>query len=266
MRRALSILCLLAAPALVLALPPQAFDDAWAAAGASAGGGGYSDDVTAISSLKHYWTVLDTSSVTLDGTNVASWTASVGGNVAAPTNAAQRPFWDSADYGNRGGLGFGGGQAMSLSASIPSTNVLIVAVGFRATQTTLLTFLARHDSTGGPALALWSDSTAYFHPDANDMGVSSSAAGFSNRLVYAAAHFGGNVTTNNAVLWKNGTRMVPISSYSQAAPGPSFTRIGARQADGWTVGRINAIAVFYPVADTNEAQSIIATMQGVYPL
>jgi hypothetical protein len=227
---------------------------------------GYSDAITAHPLTRHYWTVLDTASIALDGTNVASWTATVGGNVAAPTNAVQRPWWDAADYGNHGGLGFGGGQAMNLSVPIPSTNALIVVVGFRATQSTMFGAIARHDSTGGPYLGLWNNTTAYFNPDANDTGIQASAAAMSNRFVFSAAHFGGNVTTNNTAMWFNSVRISGVSTFSQAGPGPSFTRIGARQADGWAIGRINAVMAFYPVNDTNEAQSIIATVQGVYPL
>ena len=262
-RRASILVMLLASSSAAYEAPPGAYFYSYLIPATPAG---YSDAITSHALIKHYWTVLDTASVTLDGTNVASWTATVGGIVAAPTNAAQRPWRDAADYGNRGGIGFGGGQAMNLSEAIPSTNALFVVVGHRATQNTMFCILARHDSTGGPAFALWNNTTAYFNPDANDYGVSASAAGVSNRLMFSAAHFGGNVTTNNTAIWYSTTRAMGLSTYSQAAPGPIFNRIGARQADGWAIGRINAIAVFYPVADTNEAQSIIATVQGVYPL
>lgn len=260
-RRAGIFVLLLAASAAAYEAPPPGANFYRYLVASSAG---YSDAITAHPLTRHYWTVLDTASIALDGTNIASWTATVGGNVAAPTNAVQRPWWDSADYGGRGGIGFGGGQAMDISPAIPSTNALFVVIGFRQTHFTMFTVLSDSNSTGSPFFGFVNH--AYFHPDADDTGVFAGATGISNRLLFAAAHFGGNVTTNTAAMWNSTNRMRLNGTYSSPAPGPIFTRIGARNDSGWAIGRINAIAVFYPVADTNEAQSIIATVQGVYPL
>ena len=263
-RRAILAALMLASPAL--AFPPSAIDDMMGGLIATSTSGGYSDAIQTDSRLIFRLTTLDTSSYSLSGTNLASWTDTKGRLVASSTGNA-RPWYVADDFNGKAGFGFGGGQYLDIAGSIPSTNVLIVVVGYRATQTTMFTVLSHTNATSGLLFSLWNDQTLYFNPAApNVQGASFSAVGVSNRILVSAAHFGGNVTTNNMRMWTNATIKLPLGIFMQTSVATNFNRVGARKSDGYAIGRFNEIAVFNGVADTNAAQEIISTMKGIWGL
>lgn len=225
---------LLAASAACAAPPKLGFF--WASSAAATGS--LDDDFVQEPTCVAYWH--PSYGVSLDGTNVASWTDQISGIVAAATNAAMRPGFLSAAFAGKGAVTFGGGQAMNLSSGLSSTNSTTIFVGWKPTALVYLVPFGRHDSDGGPVIAP-GNNTIYFNPDANDNVVFGSKAGssFSNYVLLATSHTGGNATTNNTLIFENGTNLVGVAAltvYPQAGPGPLYNRIGGRRnlsGTGW---------------------------------
>lgn len=255
MRRLAAILAMLAAPAW--AIPPQA-DDFWAAAAPSTGGATLADDLIAHANCKAYWHA--SYGVTLDGTNVTEWVDQKSGIVAAPTNASTTPWFDSSAYGGKGAVVFGGAQALNLNGTLSSTNSTTIMVGWRPTGLVYLVPLARNDSDGLPGIFPGNNSI-YFSPDANDKGVvgSINGASFSNNIVLATSHTGGNTTTNNTLIFQNGTNLLGVANvmvYDSAGPGPIYNRIGGRR-NVFSTGRLMAIIHFQPQLSDAEITNFI---------
>lgn len=229
------------------------------------GDGSYSDPVQEEPRLLFRVTTRDPSSYVLAGTNLASWTDTKGGIVCSSPVTNARPWIVENDLDGYPGFGLGGGQYLDLATPIPASNVMIVAVGYRATQNTMWTIISHTNATGGPAFALWNDATVYLNPAApNALGANFSGAGLSNRMVVAALHLGGNISTNTARFWFGSSMRLPLGTYSQSSVSTNYNRIGARKSDGYAVGRFNEISVFGGVTDTNAMLEIIGKVKEVW--
>ena len=254
MRRLVAILAMLAAPAW--AIPPQA-DDFWAAAAPSASGG-LADDLIAHANCKAYWH--SSYGVTLDGTNVTAWVDQKSGIVAAPTNASTTPWYWAAGMGGKGAVLFNNAQALNLDATLSSTNSTTILVGWKPNGTVYLYGLARYDSDGGPAVVP-GNYVIYFHPDANDTGIYGAINGskYSNNVVVAFSHTGGNVASNNTFIYQQGTNLYGVAAlytYDQPGPGPAYNRIGGRR-NQFATGSLYAIVHFEPQLSDAEITNFI---------
>lgn len=261
MKRIVAILVLIAIPAL--AMPPGAFNDLWAAAAPVSAG--LSDTLFNDANCVAYWH--SSYGVTLDGTNVTAWTDQKSGIIAAPTNASTTPWYDAAAYGGKGAVLFNGAQALNLNATLSSTNSTTIMAGWKPTGTAYCIAFGRYDSTGGPG-TYPGNNTVYYHPDADDNGVSGSLNGstLSNNIVMAFSHTGGNVTTNNSFIFQNGTNLVGVvalTAYGQAGPGPIYNRIGARQ-NNFMNGHLCIIAHFQPQLSNSTISNYIAIVKAAW--
>lgn len=264
-KRRVILAAFLLASGAARAFGPVAIDDMMAGLVATASPGGYSDAITAGGKATAYWTVKDSTSLSLSGTSVLSWTDLIGGRVAAATNANMRPTFSAAAFGGNGALVFAGTNAMDfLSTPVTSTNSTTIAVLWRSSATHVVNALARGDSDGGPMSAVpWNNGTVYFHPGANGYGNSKGSFAFTGTLVMASTHTGGNVTTNNTLIYLNGTNVGANTTYSQASGSNAFTRIGGRRNQLIT-GRICAIAHFTPNLTEAEIQTYSAALAAMF--
>ena len=232
----------------------------WASSAAATGG--LDDDVINEPTCVAYWH--PSYGVALSGTNVLSWTDQVGGRVAAATNASTTPWYDPLAFGGKGGLLFNNAQALNFSPGLSSTNSTTIFVGWKPNSLVYLYCFGRYDSDGGPA-AVIGNGTIYFHPDANDKGVHGALGGasFSNYVLLATSHTGGNVTTNNALIVQNGTNLlgvVGLAVYDQAGPGPEYNRIGGRR-NAFSTGRLGPIVHFQPQLSVERAIELSVSLR-----
>lgn len=190
--------------------------------------------------------------LSLDGTNVATWTDAAFGNVGTATGALQRAYFEADTFGGYGAVVFSGSQAFNLASPLEMSNSTTIVIGYRAASANIFFPLGRSDVDSTPTgMVVWNNATTYYHPGVSATGITATGTGtWTNFLCLAAANDGGATTTNSYQIRMGGTNK-SSSLYVQAPSGTTINRIGGRKTER-TVGKISLILHFQPALTAAE--------------